>query len=301
MKRKFKFILITTLLLISITLSSYSQGVGINEDGSTPDVSAILDVKSSVKGILIPRLSLVEIMAMPNLSNSLIVFNTSDNKFYTYIQANNEWKEIAYGAGTISGPFSCGYTLVDSRDGKSYSTVQIGTQCWMAENLNIGTMINGSSSQTDNSSIEKYCYIDNLSNCDTYGGLYQWDEMMQYVTTEGSQGICPIGWHLPSDTEWTTLTDYLGDPLVVGGKLKEAGTSHWSNPNTGATNISGFTGIPSGYKTGGFAQMGTETDLWSSTEINGSAKTRILRYNSSLVLGQDYPKYAGFSVRCVMD
>ena len=81
----------------------------------------------------------------------------------------------------------------------------------MAENLNVGTRISGSSNQTNNSIIEKYCYDDLEANCNTYGGLYQWDEAMQYSATEGVKGICPTGWHLPTDAEWTTLADFLAE------------------------------------------------------------------------------------------
>jgi uncharacterized protein (TIGR02145 family) len=86
-------------------------------------------------------------------------------------------------------------------EGKTYNTVAIGNQCWLKENLDVGTQINGSLEQTNNSLIEKYCYGDLAANCTTYGGLYQWNEAMQYVTTPGTQGICPIGWHLPTQTD----------------------------------------------------------------------------------------------------
>ena len=135
---------------------------------------------------------------------------------------------------------TCGDPFTDPRDGQTYNSVQIGTQCWMAENLNIGEMINGSEEMTDNGVIEKYCYDNDPANCETYGGLYQWNEMMEYTTTPGVQGICPTDWHLPSDGEWTTLTDFLGGESVAGGKMKETGTVHWRTPNIGATNESGF-------------------------------------------------------------
>ncbi len=108
--------------------------------------------------------------------------------------------------------FNCGDTLTDVRDGKEYQTVLIGEQCWMSENLNIGTMTiqNGSNNQIDNSVIEKYCYNNNEAECDEYGGLYQWHEMMDYQTQESSQGICPDGWHLPSDQEIMQMEIYLG-------------------------------------------------------------------------------------------
>jgi uncharacterized protein (TIGR02145 family) len=125
----------------------------------------------------------------------------------------------------------------------------------MAENLNVGMRIESNLSQTDNGVIEKYYYDNDPANCAIYGGLYQWKEVMQYVTTPGAQGICPSGWHVPMDTEWCTLTQYL-DPTVncgvngwsgsnAGGKIKstgtlEAGNGLWHTPNAGATNESGF-------------------------------------------------------------
>jgi len=136
----------------------------------------------------------------------------------------------------------------------------IGTQCWFKENLNVGTMINGTHNQTNNSVIEKYCYNNLTSNCDIYGGLYQWGEMVQYLNgtsntttwnpppTGNVQGICPTGWHIPKDAEWTVLTTYLGGVSVAGGAMKETGNAHWSSPNTGATNSSGFTALGSGLR-----------------------------------------------------
>ena len=132
------------------------------------------------------------------------------------------------------GP-SCSGTV--TYGGETYNTLQIGTQCWMKENLNIGTRINGSQEQTDNIVIEKYCYNDLDSNCNIFGGLYQWNELMQYVTIEGAQGLCPTGWHLPTHAEWSILTVYLGNMLIAGGKMKstgtlEAGTGLWYSPKT---------------------------------------------------------------------
>ena len=116
----------------------------------------------------------------------------------------------------------------------------------------------------NNGIIEKYCYDDDPANCDVYGGLYQWDEMMGYTTTEGVQGICPVDWHIPTDAEWDILQNYLGGFNVAGGKLKEAGTIHWNAPNAGATNSSGFTALPNGYRDGGvgnFWALGTNAYL----------------------------------------
>ena len=194
-------------------------------------------------------------------------------------------------------------------EGKTYHTVQIGTQCWLKENLNIGTMINASNNnnQINNSSIEKYCYNNETANCEIYGGLYQWDEMMQYTITQGTQGICPNGWHIPTDDEWTTLIDLLGGSSIAGVKLKESGTTHWNSPNTGATNSSGFTALPGGhgFSSGYFSLLGINGIFWSSTQYTqygtGTAWRRYLGYNDDGV-GRDYDgKGGGFSARCLQD
>jgi uncharacterized protein (TIGR02145 family) len=161
-------------------------------------------------------------------------------------------------------------SFIDNRDGRVYRTVTIGNQCWMAENLNIGMMIPVDQDQLTNTIIEKYCYNDNSENCEVYGGLYQWNEMMQYRTNPGVQGICPIGWHVPSLEEWMTITEYLGGEDLAGGKMKSTGTIEegnglWYAPNAGANNISGFTGLPAG-SCGGW--VGYEAWFWSSTQFN---------------------------------
>ena len=220
---------------------------------------------------------------------------------------------------TVAG-FSCGDVLIDGRDGQSYNTVMIGTQCWMAENLNFGTQINsltgGSNSdgqQTDNGTTEKYCYDNTAGNCDTYGGLYQWSEMMEYVTTESPQGICPTDWHVPSDAEWCTLEQEV-DPTITcssvdfrgvdgGGKLKQTGTSLWASPNLGATNSSGFTAVPGGFSTsegafGDLTYMGTH---WSSTGDVSVAWYRGMSANYAKIARYPNTSTYGYSVRCLKD
>jgi len=192
--------------------------------------------------------------------------------------------------------------MTDTRDGKTYNTVLIGTQCWMAQNLNVGTKIAGSSNQTNNDIIEKYCDNDDENNCNIYGGLYQWDEAMQYSTTEGVKGICPTGWHLPTDAEWTTLTTFLGGDGIAGGKMKEAGTTHWSAPNTGATNSSGFTALPGDYRSGGgnFYYLTYGAYFWSSSQYDAAhAWDRYLSYGDEDVYRSYYTKAGGWSARCV--
>ncbi|MDD4554177.1 MAG: fibrobacter succinogenes major paralogous domain-containing protein [Bacteroidales bacterium] len=203
---------------------------------------------------------------------------------------------------TQNCPFSCGQLITDARDGKTYNTVLIGSQCWMAHNLNIGARINGSQNQSNDQLIEKYCYNDLESNCDIYGGLYQWNEAMQYVTTPGVQGICPEGWYLPTDAEWTTLTTFLGGESIAGGALKETGTTHWASPNTGATNSSGFTALPGGfrYTSGSFYNLTLSILFWSSSEYSASnAWYREIFYDEADVGRGNYNKIYGIAVRCV--
>ncbi|MCX6235096.1 MAG: hypothetical protein NT175_10320 [Bacteroidetes bacterium] len=209
-----------------------------------------------------------------------------------------------------SSGFTCGQQLVDDRDGQNYNTVQIGTQCWMAENMNVGTKINSTANgfqQTDNGIIEKYCYNNDIANCAIYGGLYEWPEAMQYVTTQGAQGICPDGWHVPTDGEWTILTNYLGES-VAGGKMKstgtiEAGTGLWYEPNEGATNESGFTGLPAGSRCDvNFFELDYDGYFWSSFQY-GTPYAFALRlyYNYAVMDMFGNAEDSGFSIRCLKD
>jgi uncharacterized protein (TIGR02145 family) len=211
---------------------------------------------------------------------------------------------------TQAGVWACGQTLNDTRDSKTYTTVQIGTQCWMAQNLNIGTMVPGGNEMVDDGTVEKYCYDNSEANCDVYGGLYQWDEMMEYSTAIGVQGICPTGWHLPSDAEWTALTTCLGGEDVAGGKMKETGTIEegtglWWSPNYVATNSSGFSALPGGsryYDGALFSSIGYTGYWWSSTEVSITfARDRYLNNNLANVYGNDSDKGYGISVRCLRD
>jgi uncharacterized protein (TIGR02145 family) len=208
--------------------------------------------------------------------------------------------------------------------GESYPTVRIGTQCWLAKNLNVGSMINGASNQTNNSSLEKYCYNNDPANCTTYGGLYQWAEAVQYqngasntlplpIAFAGNvRGICPTGWHIPSDAEYCTLATFLDatancisgtNSTTAGGKLKST-SGLWTAPNTGATNSTGFSALPGGFRftNATFNNLGTLTYFWSTSEYSSS--DAIFRGFSNV--NSDYSriintKLYGFSARCLKD
>ncbi len=167
-------------------------------------------------------------------------------------------------------------------EGQIYNTVLIGEQCWLKENLNVGIMINDYENMTDNGVIEKYCYDNNIENCDEYGGLYQWDEMMQYVTTTFTQGICPPGWHLPHDYEWKILEGTVDSQYPVGNQvwdfegfrgfdagLNLKSTYGWFNNGNG-TDIFGFKALPGGIREhfATFDSLSYKTSFWCSLEVD---------------------------------
>jgi uncharacterized protein (TIGR02145 family)/uncharacterized repeat protein (TIGR02059 family) len=195
---------------------------------------------------------------------------------------------------------------VNDNDGNVYNTIVIGTQEWLRENLRTSKYNDGSSIPlvTDNTAWSNlitpgYCWSNNdaATYKATYGALYNW-----YTVNTGK--LCPTGWHIPSDAEWTTLTTYLGGENVAGGKLKETGTAHWYSPNAGATNETNFTALPGGSRDfdGSFYGIGNYGDWWSSTESNTDiAWDWGMYYLDSNVYRDYYDKRDGFSVRCVRD
>jgi uncharacterized protein (TIGR02145 family) len=206
-------------------------------------------------------------------------------------------------------PWSCGQQITDLRDGKSYNTVQIGSQCWMAQNMNLGIMMDSTINQTDNDISEKYCYKGMESNCDIYGGLYQWWEAMLYDTVETSldiQGICPDGWRIPKNQDWLILENHLGGVDVAGGKMKDTGTSHWLAPNYGASNMSGFTGLGAGRHVSGpifyFENIRIEAYFWSSTiTVPHFSWIRRLEWGYDNLYSVGEWHFTGLSVRCLKD
>ncbi len=218
--------------------------------------------------------------------------------------------------------WTCGDSITDARDNKRYATVSINSKCWMAQNLNYGTKINTTVNQTNNSLPEKYCIGNNESACSTYGAHYQWDEMMNYTVASstnpsGRQGLCPEGWHIPSDAEYCEMETFL-DPTVscasytytgtdAGGQMKTTGTSQWDSPNTGATNASGFSALPAGTlgSNGNWTGVHILTIFWTTNEVvttgDIAAATHELRNDTSQVRRYYHYKSDVMSVRCVRD
>jgi uncharacterized protein (TIGR02145 family) len=190
-------------------------------------------------------------------------------------------------------------------DGNVYHGVTIGTQVWMVENLKVTKYRNSDliANVTDTSwkslTTGAYCwYLNDVTNKGTYGALYNW-----FAVTD-SRNIAPTGWHVPTDAEWETLITYLGGSNAAGGSIKEAGTSHWNSPNTGATNTSGFTALPGGRRISDAAFEGLHNyaDLWSVTE-QAATFSWSCELNTSEADAYRYiaRKVNGLSVRCIKD
>jgi len=225
------------------------------------------------------------------------------------ISAQHKTMTIYYSGGTtdvvnLSGTdsiviFICGASKVNY-GGKHYNTVLIGNQCWLKENLDIGTMVQGSSNQLDNGILEKYCYNNDPNNCNTYGGLYQWNEAMKYVTTIGTQGICPPGWHIPTLAEFQILSSTVGG-VGNGNALKAIGQGGGEGAGT---NTSGFSALLAGYRlnNGNFNQLGFDTYFRCSTEYNSTNAYYLeLYYNFNYIFLNFHEKDYGYSVRCLKD
>jgi uncharacterized protein (TIGR02145 family) len=210
-------------------------------------------------------------------------------------------------------------TFTDSRDGYVYKWIKIYDMIWMAENL---TYLPAVSDSMTGSNTDKHYYVLKYGGTDVgaakasnyykvYGALYNWPAAMNgqpssSTRPSGVRGICPAGWHLPSVAEWFRLADIL--ITNIGGKMKEAGYDHWKQPNSGATNASGFTALPGGYRwyywNGNFLHIGEEADFWTSTESDADktmAWSRILNHNQTALFTGSISKSSGYSVRCVKD
>ncbi|MBI5217930.1 MAG: hypothetical protein HY958_03255, partial [Bacteroidia bacterium] len=229
---------------------------------------------------------------------------------------------------TTSACFVCGTSAVTDFDANTYNTVLIGSQCWMKENLKTthysdGTAMldgTGAGNITGNYTSKYYFdYANTPANTVTYGKLYTYAAIMNGAASSnanpsGVQGVCPTGWHLPSDAEWNIMEKYLDSTVDttainwvgtdIGGKLKETGFTHWNSPNTGATNSSGFTALPGGdrYYNGTFTNVGNDGYWWSATQNDASnAWKRSVDYSTATVDRNNKSKAYGFSVRCLRD
>ncbi len=232
---------------------------------------------------------------------------------------NTEVDSVTFSSPSLATNDSVGI-FTDFRDGNTYNWVIIGDQVWMAENLKYLPSVNNlADGSEDMAGSYYYVYgydgtdvsaVKATSNYDTYGVLYNWTAAMEdYASSStnpsGIQGVCPSGWHLPSDAEWTQLTDYLDCDSVAGGKLKDIGTDYWNSLDTSATNATGFTALPGGSRGSyeSFDFIGIIGSWWSTSEYNASSVWyRYILSSDSLVYRDDTSTTEiGQSVRCIRD
>ncbi|MFM9052041.1 MAG: FISUMP domain-containing protein, partial [Bacteroidota bacterium] len=256
-----------------------------------------------------------QLSVSPNQTVQLTLFNGTEFKDTTITS-------LAWGSSvnlgniflcnTSGGNGCAGVTNVTDIDGNVYDVVSIAGACWMAENLKTTRYRNGctiatglSDAQWNQASTGAYASYNNLnSNSTVYGHLYNW------YTVVDPAGLCPTGWHVPSDGEWQQMIDAIGGQAYAGGHLKQTGTVQtldglWQSPNTGADNLTGFDGLPGGYRNydGSFAGLGY-SGYWASSSVGNSPNTawfRSINYNDASAIKNDNDKRIGYSVRCVKD
>jgi len=298
--------------IYNITQTSGTGGGNITEDGGAP-VTARGVCWSTTQ---IPTLDDNHTINGSGLGSfeSIITGLSNETKYYVRAYATNSMgtaygNQVTFFTYMTGAGEPCPGIPTVYYEGQAYSTVLIGDQCWFRDNLKVGTMIWEFQEMTNNGIIEKYCYNNQNGNCNTYGGLYQWNEMMQYTTINGTQGICPAGWHIPSDTDWCSLAQFI-DPTVncnttstgtdIGLKMKS--TSNWNSGGNG-TNVSGFRALPAGSVISeDFDELGESANFWTSTESNINKSWNWELWYASQHIERDYTgKTAGFSVRCIKD
>ncbi len=271
------------LFILASTIAGRAQNVGVGTN--TPALSAQLDVSSTTKGFLPPRMTTQDRDGISNPAPGLIIYNTTTHSLE--IRNSSAWVSLGPAADALP-------------------TIQIGTQKWMSKNLDVAFYRNGDPipKVTDPTAwagltTGAWCYYNNDPiQGNSYGKLYNW-----YAVND-PRGLAPQGWHIPSDAEWTTLVTNLGGSLVAGGKMKEPGSVNWTPPNTDSDNSSGWTGLPGGFRgsNGSYTSIRFDGGWWGSTENGTSfAWFRLLGFSNTSLLRINNYKQDGFSVRCIRD
>lgn len=291
--------ILTTSDLTNITHTTAVSGGNIASDGGSPVI------KRGVCWSINANPTITDNQTSDGTGNGSFVSNLtgllSGTTYYLRSFATNS-------LGTSYGEVRSFKTVAFSDiDGNEFKTIQIGTQLWMAENLKTtkysnGDIIGTTTPDTLEIRLENYpkyqwSYKSDENNLAIYGRLYTW-----YAVTD-SRNLCPTGWHVPTYEDWRTLRIYIGATFYPADKLKEAGTTHWHAPNYGATNETGFTALPGGFRhSSGFTYISITGFFWSSTEYNSTdAYCLYMRYDASNMYLTNWPKNAGFSVRCLKD
>jgi len=296
-----------------------------NQDVSSLAGTTSLFVNSNASWTVTENVSWLSVMPLSGVKNDTLTVNYNENASTSIrvgvikIIADGGYPEIEVTV-TQHGInwFDCGQPLIDTRDNRVYSTIEIDDQCWMQQNLDIGSQILNNKNQSNNSVIEKYCYNNDENLCNVYGGMYQWNEMMQYITISGSQGICPEGWHVPKFSEWLSLTSHLrSDPIYWCNGDNDyiakaiASKFNWNSYPTICTvgndvetnNASGFSGLPGGYhtvSTNQFYHIGKYAGWASSTESSSTVSNGLaITYDDRVTATAVNAKLSANYVRCL--
>jgi uncharacterized protein (TIGR02145 family) len=299
---------ITTKMNISDTasmLSSYRNGITTKMNIS--DTSSML---SSYRNGITSKMNISDTASMLNnyrngITTKVNIGDTSNMLFPYLRKADLVISELQNQIAQLSSQISLLSEVVTDIDGNSYSYVAIGNQKWLSDNLRVSRYNNGDpilivSNNTDWSNLitgaRCWYFNDSITYESPYGNLYNW-----YAVTD-NRGICPVGWHVPTDTEWTTLTTHLGGEAVAGAKLKSNGLEYWNAPNTSATNERDFSALPAGYidNTGNFLGVRNDAFFWSSSYYNSDDAWSRSPYISSAQMYKYFrSKKSGFSIRCL--
>jgi uncharacterized protein (TIGR02145 family) len=305
----------TIVQFIIVTLTMFytaNAQISINTDGTDPDSSAMLELKGNDRGFLPTRLTTAQILAINSPAEGLMVYNTDTKNLQVF--DGTRWKSPGTG-------FVCGDQILDA-DSNIYNTVLIEDRCWTIENLKTTSYQNDTSilnvtdaTEWSNASSGAFVWYDNdISWKEEYGALYNW-----YATVDTS-GLCPTGWRVPTNDEWTALTDYIGGigsphgnelkscrqvNSTSGGDCSTSEHPRWDEDSGNpGTDDYGFSGFPGGFRnsSGGFATIGGSGIWWSSVESTSAAAwSRGLNYNSGNVNEYESSKKDGLSVRCIRD
>jgi uncharacterized protein (TIGR02145 family) len=294
---------ITTNTIYSITSFWATVGCSITSDGGDSIISRGVCWSTNTDPTVDLETKTVDELGTGNFSSSLTSLQPSTT-YYVRAYATNS-KGTSYGSTKSFTTLSSSGTVTDI-DGNVYQTVTIGTQVWMAENLRTtkyrdGTLIPNvtDANQWVGLTTGAYCDYNNVvSNSTKYGRLYNW------YTASDTSNIAPIGWHVPTDAEWTTLITFLGGYYVAGEKLKETGTAHWQGNDIGTTNESGFSALPGGNRedSGPFSEVGYMGAYWNSTQEDVAfGWRRDMGSNLGMVVRTVARKMIGSSIRCIKD
>ncbi len=290
-------LLLAILIIVSYTLSAQ---VIVNTDGSSAHASAMLDVKSTNKGFLPPGMTQAQRHAILSPATGLFVYQTNETPGYYYYTGANWIGITGIGPGSISNSSCIDY------DGNAYPTITIGTQVWTAENLRVKHYRSGDpiphvekDTAWTNSTTGAFCWYNNAQSANEkyYGVLYN------CYAVDDNRGLCPDGWHVPTDNEWITLANFLGGAFYAGGKMKFE-SDFWDYPNTDATNSSNFSAFPGGLRDywGKFLFRGKDAYWWHASD-NKNYYTYFSDVNwfDGQIINDIGVCQIGLSVRCVKD